>query len=145
MALSYWIQFSTTTGAIGANAPYGEIQDVLYELREPEVRTNGAGKDLIRSTCRNLLSPMTMEWSDKAVLANVDSLEFACYDGNQWRDWDTSMSDTNLPTAVRVRIQLTPNDTADSRMREPIEMIVPLLTQSRTNQTQSASSTGGSQ
>ncbi len=142
VALNYWIQFSTTTATIGARAPYGDIQDVLYELRDPEVRTNGAGKDLIRSTSRNLLSTMTMEWTDKPILANVESLEFACFDGIQWREsWDTSVTDTNLPTAVRVRIQLTANDTADSRSRQPIEMIIPLVTQSRTNQVQSSSST----
>ena len=35
------------------------------------------------------------------------TLEFDCYDGSQWRNtWDTSAGDTNLPVAVRVRIQL---------------------------------------
>lgn len=145
LAQSFWIQFSTTTGAISASAPYGDIQDVLYELREPEVRTNGSGKDLVRGTCRNLLSTMAMEWTDKPVLANVESLQFSCFDGVQWRDtWDTSMSDTNLPSAVRVRIQLVGNDTTDNRIREPIEIIVPLVIQSGTNETQSATAEGSS-
>jgi hypothetical protein len=43
-----------------------------------------------------------------------------------------------------MRIQLVDNDQTDHRLREPIEIIVPLVIQSRTNQTESASTGGAS-
>jgi type II secretory pathway component PulJ len=138
------LQFSTTTGAIKDNAPWGDVQDVVYELRDPVVRTGGGGKDLIRSVTHNLLSTTVPDYDEQWLLGKVETLEFACYDGTDWRDlWDTSLSDTNLPAAVRVRIQQVADDSVDARSRAPFEMIIPLVIQSRTNQVQQSS--GGAQ
>jgi hypothetical protein len=64
------------------------------------------------------------------MIGGVESIEFSCFDGSQWRNyWDTSSTDTNLPTAVRVRLQLAGADPT-----QPIEMVVPLDAQSLTNQ-----------
>jgi type II secretion system protein J len=132
---NFHLQFFTSTGMINDNAPWGEVQQVSYELRDPLTRTGGTGRELIRSINRNLLATGTQEQNDQFLLGNVQSLEFACYDGSDWREsWDTSLSDTNLPSAIRVRIQLA----SASGSQHPFEMIVPLLCQSRTNQTQSA-------
>lgn len=137
----YGLQFSTTTGIIKDDVPYGDIQDVVYELRDPTERNYTGGKDLIRSVSRNLLTTTTLDATDQWLLGNVQSLEFACFDGLEWRDsWDSSMGDTNLPVAVRVRIQLAADNATDLRSRQPIEMIVPLGVQSRTNLVQT---TGG--
>lgn len=133
-ALNFSLQFSTATGVIGQNEPWGDVQEVTYELRDPEVRTTGRGKDLVRSYSRNLLTSM-VEFQDQVLLENVESIEFACYDGSTWRDsWDTSLSDTNLPAGVRVRLLLATDEPVDARSREPIEMVIPLAIQSRTNQ-----------
>jgi len=132
---NFHLQFFTSTGMINDNAPWGEVQEVSYELREPLTRTGGTGRELIRSINRNLLATGMQEQNDQFLLGNVQSLEFACYDGYDWREsWDTSLSDTNLPSAIRVRIQLA----SAGGSQNPLEMIVPLLCQSRTNQTQSA-------
>jgi hypothetical protein len=65
---------------------------------------------------------------------NVASLEFLTYTGTDWRDsWDTTMGDPGLPQAVRVRIQLAANETGNAAKREPLELLVPLTTQARTN------------
>jgi prepilin-type N-terminal cleavage/methylation domain-containing protein len=134
------LQFSSTTAVIRDNVPYGDLQEITYELREPTVRTNGAGKDLIRSVSRNLLSTTTLDYTEQWLMGNVEHLEFACLDGVNWRDlWDTSLTDTNLPSAVRVRIQLVADESVDIRNRQPIELVVPLMVQTRTNQTQQAS------
>ncbi len=136
---NYGLQISTTTGLMKDGAPWGDVQEIFYELRDPVVRTTSGGKDLIRNVTRNLLSTTVLESDDQRLLGNVESLEFTCFDGMNWRDnWDTSLSDTNLPMAVRVRIQLVADDNADRRNRQPVEMIIPLVTQSRTNQTQIA-------
>jgi hypothetical protein len=59
-------------------------------------------------------------------------MKVSCYDGAQWQDtWDTTSTtsvNTNLPLAVRVDIQMSGNNNA-----QPIEILVPIDSQSRTN------------
>ena len=124
------IEFYTTTAALRADQPWGEIQKVTYELRLPADRSQ-PGRDLVRSVTRNLLATITPQPQDQWMIGGVESIEFSCFDGTQWRAyWDTTMTDTNLPTAVRVRLQL-----AGADLGQPIEMVVPVDAQSRTNQT----------
>jgi general secretion pathway protein J len=133
----YGLQFSTTTGIIRDDAPWGDIQDVVYELRDPTERNYTGGKDLIRSITRNLLPTTTQDATEQWLMGNVQSLEVAGFDGNEWREsWDSSLGDTNLPVAVRLRIQLAADNPADNATRQPIEMIIPLGIQSRTNTVQ---------
>lgn len=139
---SIGIQFTTTTGVLKDDLPWGDVQEVTYELRDPVVRTNGAGKDLIRTISRNLLSTTTLDYNEQWLLGNVESLQFSCYDGYNWRElWDTSLTETNVPTAVRVQIQMVADESVDVRNRQPFELLVPITIQSRSNQTQQA--TGG--
>jgi type II secretion system protein J len=140
---NFRLTFFTSSGVINENTPWGEVQQISYELRDPLVRTSASGRELIRTVTRNLLATGAQEQHDQFLLGNVGSLEFACYDGYDWRDsWDTSLTDTNLPSAIRVRLQFATESGVDTRGQQPFEMIVPLLCQSRTNQTQTAS-TGG--
>jgi general secretion pathway protein J len=142
MAQNSSIRFHTSTGTLGESAPWADIQEVTYELRTPAQRS-ATGSDLVRSVSRNLLTTITPEPQEQWLLGGVQSLQFACYDGIDWREtWDTSTLNTNLPTAIRVRIQLATGDLADSRDQHQIEMVIPLVCQSRTNQTQA---TGGGQ
>lgn len=130
------LEFYTSTGVINDKAPWGDVQRVFYQLREPANRTTALGKDLIRGVTRNLLSTTMEDPTEQWLIGDIESLEFACYNGTDWRDsWDTSMGDSGLPQAVRVRIQLASNDAANSRNRQPIEILVPIESQSRTNQT----------
>jgi len=125
------LDFFTSTGALSDKAPWGDIQEVFYELKAPTDRDQ-AGMDLVRCINRNLLATTTQTPEIQWLMGKVQTLQFDCYDGTQWRtEWDTTMSDTNLPVAVRARIQL-----ADaSHDRQPIILVVPLDTQSSTNQT----------
>ncbi len=127
------IEMFTATGALGANAPWADIQRVTYELKQPADHS-GPGKDLVRSVTRNLLSVTTPEVEDQLMLSSVASIKFSCFDGSQWQDaWDTTSltsANTNLPVAVRVDIQMSGNGNASA---EPIEVIVPIDSQSRTN------------
>jgi len=134
------LDFYTTTGIITDKDPWGDLQEVFYELKAPSDR-NQAGMDLVRCVNRNLLAT-TMQTPDiQWLMGNVQTLEFECYDGTQWRNtWDTSSGDTNLPVAVRIRIQLAAQAGQEARTIQPIEMLVPLVSQSRTN-----SATGGTQ
>jgi prepilin-type N-terminal cleavage/methylation domain-containing protein len=126
------LNFFTATGMIKDEEPWGDIQEVYYQLAPPADR-NQPGKDLVRYVNRNLLSTTTPTPDKQWLAGNIANVQFDCYDGLQWRNiWDTSMGDTNLPTAVRVRIQLA-QDANGSTTAQPLEMIVPLVSHSRTN------------
>jgi len=57
------------------------------------------------------------------MMGGIQSIEYSCYDGTQWRDyWDTTLTDTNLPVAVRVRIQRA----GDAASAQPVEIVVPI-------------------
>jgi type II secretion system protein J len=125
------IEMNTTTGAVGDDAPWGDIQRVTYELKAP-LDVTSPGRDLYRSITRNLLSVATPAVDDQLMLSGVDNIKFSCYDGAQWNEtWDTTSlaaTDTNLPVAVRVDIQMAGNLNA-----APIEFVVPIISVARTN------------
>ena len=134
------LEFCTTTGVINDDVPWGDTQRVSYQLVEPADRTTIKGRDLVRVITRNLLPTTAEEADEQWLMGNVESLEFLNYSGTDWRDsWDTTMGDTGLPQAVRVRIQLALNNPGSYSKREPLELLVPLTTQARTNQ----ATTGG--
>jgi hypothetical protein len=132
------IELYTTTGVLRENEPWSEMQKVTYQLRPPGNRMM-PGNDLIRSVTRNLLATMTPQPEDQYMMGGVESIQFSCYDGTTWYDtWDSTVT-TNLPTAVRVRVLLA--NTSGNGSSRPIEMLVAIDSQSRTNQAQTAGAT----
>jgi type II secretion system protein J len=125
------IEMFTATGALGVSAPWGDIQRVTYELKTPTDRST-VGQDLVRSVTRNLLTLTTPDVDDQLMMSGVASIKCSCYDGTQWQDtWDTTSLtsvNTNLPLAVRVNIQMAGNLNS-----QPIQIVVPIDSQSRTN------------
>ena len=124
------IEMFTSTGQLGEKDPWGDIQRVTYELRDPVTR-NAVGKDLVRSVTRNILSTTPGTPDDQSMMSGVQNITIACYDGVQWwNTWDTTgltSANTNLPLAVRVDIQPVGNQMA------PIEMVVPIDSVTRSN------------
>ena len=132
------LDFFTSTGALSDKAPWGDIQEVFYELKAPTDR-NQTGMELVRCVNRNVLATTTATPEIQSLLGKVQTLQFDCYDGTQWRDtWDTSAGDTNLPVAVRIRIQLAAKQGETIANQQPLEMLVPLVTQTLTNLTTTA-------
>ncbi|MEI7732088.1 MAG: type II secretion system protein GspJ [Verrucomicrobiota bacterium] len=126
------IEFCTTTGVLNDDEPWGDIQKISYQLREPLERSQTQGKDLVRCVTRNLLSTGNEVPDEQRLLGEVQTLEFYGYTGSDWRDtWDTSLTDTNLPTAVRMRLYLAAAPDADKSARQAIELIVPCTSQTR--------------
>ena len=130
------LELYTATGALNSDPtiPWADVQRVTYGLKSP-IPATGGGKDLIRTVTRNLLSETTPEVEEQWMLGNVQNLRFQCYDGVQWADqWDTSLTSatgtTNLPIAVRVLIQMA---SAKGVALSPVEIVVPIDSQSRTN------------
>lgn len=137
------LEFCTTTGAIRADAPWGDLQRVRYELVSPADRS-ARGLDLVRTVTRNLLPTTTEDLDTQWLMGNIESIEFLAYDGTSWRDsWDTSMGDVGLPVAVRADIMLANTNQvgSSSATGEPLELLVPLTIQARTN----TASAGGEQ
>jgi type II secretion system protein J len=133
------IEMFTTTGELADSQPWGDIQRVTYELRDPTTR-NAAGKDLFRSVTRDLLASTASRPEDQWMMGGVQSITFSCYDGTQWSPtWDTTgltSANTNLPLAVRVDIQPVGNQLA------PIEMVVPIDSLTRSNVVLNANTNG---
>jgi len=130
------VEMFTATGALSVapDAPWGDVQRVTYALRS-STADSGRTKDLIRGISRNLLTVGVPEVEEQWMLGGVESVQFQCFDGAQWYDdWDTTSTasvNTNLPAAVRVRIQMAAR--SGNLRPQPIEMLVPIDTQSRTN------------
>jgi hypothetical protein len=137
------IEMFTATGALRDGAPWGDVQKVTYELRSPADR-NEPGKDLYRTVTRNVLATSLPDTDDQWLLGGVQGIAFSCFDGSQWSDtWDTAgvtSANTNLPVAVRVRIQLAGSNPANAAA---IEMLVPIDSRSRTNAVLNTTATGG--
>jgi type II secretion system protein J len=132
------LDFYTSTGAITDEVPWGDLQEVFYELKAPSDR-NRTGMDLVRCINRNLLATTTQVPEIQWLMGSVQTLEFECYGGTQWRNtWDTSAGDTNLPLVVRVRVQLVPRPDEKAGNLQPVEMLVPLVSQTRTGVTSGA-------
>lgn len=126
------IEMYTATGELNDKKPWGDIQRVTYELRDPTDR-NAQGKDLIRSVTRNLLTQTTPDVEDQWMMSGIQSITFSCYDGAQWwTSWDTTgltSANTNLPAAVKVDIQPVGNQMS------PFEIVVPIDSEVVTNVT----------
>ena len=139
--------FYTSRGLIDDTSPWGDVQRVSYLLLDSTNHANG--KDLIRSVSRNLLPVLQDQPEQQWLMTGLQQMTFLFYDGSQWRDsWDSTTPDlttglsNSLPKAVKVQIQLLPEGTGRGRQREvPIELVVPITVQARTNQAQPT--TGG--
>jgi type II secretion system protein J len=132
------LDFFTTTGALSDKYPWGDIQEVFYELKAPNDR-NQVGMDLVRCVNRNVLATMAQTPQIQWLMSGVQTLEFDCYDGMQWRNtWDTTAGETNLPVAVRIRVQLAAKHGESTANAQPLEMFVPLSAQTHTNSLEEA-------
>ncbi|HTR40691.1 MAG TPA: type II secretion system protein GspJ [Pseudomonadales bacterium] len=133
------IELYTATGELNDKNPWGDIQRVTYELRDPTDH-NARGKDLIRSVTRNLLSETTPQSEDQWMMGGVQDITFSCYDGAQWwTTWDTTgltSANTNLPAAIKVDIQPVGNQMS------PFEIIVPVDLEAVTNVTATTENAG---
>ncbi len=133
-------EFYTASGIIDDYQPWGEVEKVYYYLAEPT--NNTFGMDLYRSVTRNLLPTLQEQSEDQWLLGGVQSIFFQFYDGTQWMEtWDSSAETNNLPQAIKVQIQLASDNpgSAVPQLVDPIELVVPMVVQQSTNQTDQTS------
>jgi type II secretion system protein J len=130
------LEIYTTTGIVNNDAQWGDIQKVDYSLQFPTNRTSAPGQDLVRSVTRNLLATDTETPVQESLLSGVQTLKFTYFDGTNWNDtWSSTLS--NIPMAIRVSIEFATAKT-DPQVKIPIQMLVPVLTQTYTNSTNSS-------
>lgn len=129
----------TCTGIIDDTSPWAEVQKVTYFLADPT--NNATGRDLIRSISRNPIPLNTTDEPEQQwLMGGIERMAMQFYDGRAWAEtWDSSLT-TNLPMAIKVQIALTGQNNRSSLLA-PIEFIVPVMVQPRTNTT--ATATGG--
>ncbi len=128
------LEIFTSTGFVNGDAPWGPIQKIDYSLQDPTNKMAATGKDLVRGITRNLLALNPTPPDQQVLIGDVQSLQFSYYDGTNWNDsWSASLS--NTPVAVKVSIAFTPPKT-DLPATPPLQFVVPIYSQARTNQTQ---------
>ena len=133
------LEFYTTTGTLRHENPWGDLQRVSYQLTNSTDRNALQGRDLMRVVTRNLMPTSVEESELEYVMSGVESMEYECFNGTEWRPtWDTELGDVGLPQAVRVRLLMVNTNAVNSIRREPLELLVPIVTQSRTNAAQVA-------
>jgi prepilin-type N-terminal cleavage/methylation domain-containing protein len=131
------LDFYSATGLIADEAPWGDLQEVFYQLVPPSDRSQ-PGQNLVRNVNRNVLGANNNQQVPETdlLMTQVESLDIECYDGFEWRTtWDTTQSDTNLPQAVLLRITPVAKENQDPRAIQPLQMLVQLTIQTRTNLT----------
>lgn len=142
MSIPVGPEFRTRSGQIREEVPWGDVQRVAYFLLSPADLTN-RGHDLYRSVARNLLPPSTDTPETEFLLGGVESALMQFHDGTSWLDtWDSTTADPKLPAAIRMSITLIGTEGA-RQLPAPIELVVPLFLEARTNQTATASSDSG--
>ena len=128
------LEFYTTTGAMSDDSPWSDLQKVRYELVASSDVGNAKGQDFVRVITRNVLATTTEEEDEQLMMSDVESVEFLCYNGSDWRStWDSSAGDLGLPQAVKVRVQLATENQPSKILREPLELLVPITTVLLTN------------
>jgi hypothetical protein len=139
-------EFYTATARIDDLLPWGEIQRVSYRLADPtnQMPSTSTGRDLVRSVTRNLLPVLEEPPEEQRLMGGVESILFYYHDGRDWVEtWDSATRTNQLPSAIKVAIQLTPPPTGtpiSASVYAPVELVVPIVLRASTNQT---TSTGG--
>jgi prepilin-type N-terminal cleavage/methylation domain-containing protein len=134
------LEFYTASGILREDVPWSDIRWVRYYLRpSPDATARVRGHDLVRGASGNLLALVYAEPEEQWLAGGIEQLEIHCFDGSEWRDsWDTDLSDTALPVAVRFRFLPAIEGIEDNRTRLPRELVVPLTVQPRDSPSEDA-------
>ena len=70
------------------------------------------------------------------LLGGVDQFAFQFFDGSQWQNtWDSTLQTPALPKAIKMQIQLLQDRSVRASAQTPIEIVVPVMVEVRTNST----------
>lgn len=125
-----YLKFTTTTARDAGNEiASADLQQVEYFVTTDPNSENPRAGTLVRAVDGSLLAPVRETPPEEPLLAGIESMEVAFFDGADWTDsWEVTDEDKTLPKAVRVRLQPA---AASAREAKPpaIEVLVPWSTQ----------------
>lgn len=130
--------FYCSSGIIDEINPWPDVQKVAFMLSQSTNRFEGF--DLMRVVDRNVLSPTPGQPVSQKLLGGVEQIAFQFFDGSQWQNsWDSTLQTPALPRAIKMQIQLMQDATVRSTVvPSPIEIVVPVMVEARTNTTSSS-------
>ena len=127
---SGYLRFTATTGKNRPDEAYGDVQQVEYYLSDAPASSNDNDGTLVRALTRDLLATLPPTAQEEQILAHVQSLEVAFYDGQNWQEsWPVTADDSTatMPQAIRVRVQQAASS-EHTAVPTPLEILVPLTT-----------------
>ncbi len=123
-----YLKFTTTCTPQPSEAVPCDVQEIEYFISADPLSTNQNSGILTRTINRNLLTSVQQSSQTNQILANVESMEVSLNDGVNWvSEWNHASGETNIPMAVRVRIQ--PTALPDQPKPAPVEILVPWSSQ----------------
>ena len=139
-----YLKFTTTTMPDADEVPNPDVQQVEYYIVTDPDATEPKSGMLVRAATRNLLATTSETPTEEPLLAGIESMEVAFYDGTDWQDsWTyptgSTTTSTTLPEAVRVRLHPARKAAGDF-VPAPIEVLVPWTVQAAVETT---AKTGG--
>lgn len=145
-----YLKLTTASARLNDLERGADLQEVEYFITDQFETTNRNAGVLVRTVERNLLAPTRQVPAMEPLLYEVEEMEVAFYDGQQWMEsWEYTQAGDPLPEAVRVRVYPAQGDTLRaSRLRRqaPLEVLVPWpthpLTATETNSNNAASGAG---
>ncbi len=126
------LEFYTLSGMTITNLPWGNLQKVRYFVDQPmnEGRMElSQGLTLYREVTRDLNPSIQEVILPQAIANGINSLAFQYFDGEYWQEnWDSTVDETKLPTAVRVRVEFLQDDNdSNSRSRNIRNEALPFI------------------
>ena len=87
------------------------------------------GLTLYREVTRDLNPSIQEVILPQAIANGINSLAFQYFDGEYWQEnWDSTVDETKLPTAVRVRVEFLQDDNdSNSRSRNIRNEALPFI------------------
>jgi general secretion pathway protein J len=135
--------FYTASAQIDEQTPYSELQRVAFFLQPPT--NQSPGFDLVRNVARDLLPVNEAQFDHQLVLSGVQNVLLQYFDGSAWQDqWDSTVT-SNLPVAIRMQIQMQPEEIQQLNQAPVIEILARVMTDVLTNRIASATAQGGVQ
>jgi type II secretion system protein J len=130
--------FYTTGGEPDGLVPWGDVEKIDY-LLSASTNRSAQGRDLVRAVTRNLLpvnNMLTQPDQKRVVLSGVQSVLFAYYDGTSWDpNWDSTQQ-TNLPSGIKMSIQMAAQGYGRTEVASKLyELYIPVDVQMSTNLT----------
>ena len=137
-----YLKFNTTTAPDAGEVPNPDVQQIEYYIVTDPAATDQKAGMLVRAHDRNLLAMVTEVATEEPLLAGMESMEVAFFDGTSWQDsWSVTTDSKTLPEAVRVRLHPA-RKTAGDFVPAPIEVLVPWTVEAAVETTTTAT-TGG--